>query len=36
MLYLATYLWPYAIAALAAGTVIGWFTARTGLPRVDE
>ena len=27
MLYLTFALWPYALLALAAGIVIGWFTA---------
>lgn len=27
MIYLTFALWPYALLALAAGIVIGWFTA---------
>ncbi len=30
MLYLTFALWPYVLAALAAGVVIGWFTAGPG------
>lgn len=26
MIYLTTQLWPYAVLALLAGAVVGWFT----------